>query len=130
MNWEVTGRDGESIPAMQKRIKDYLGLRPYFYGDYYPLTASRTTIRDNSWLAYQLNRPDKDDGIVLAFRRKDCTDESINIKLMGLGPKTIYTLDFEDYGLQMEKSGSELMNGLDISIPLKPASLLIRYHKK
>jgi hypothetical protein len=49
---------------------------------------------------------------------------------MGLGPKTIYTLDFEDYGLQMEKSGSELMNGLDISIPLKPASLLIRYHKK
>lgn len=130
MNWEVTGRDGESIPAMQKRIKDYLGLRPYFYGDYYPLTASRTTIRDNSWLAYQLNRPDKDDGIVLAFRRKDCTDESINIKLMGLGPKTIYTLDFEDYGLQMEKTGSELMNGLDISIPLKPASLLMRYHKK
>lgn len=130
MNWEVTGRDGEPIPAIQKKIRDYKELRPYFYGDFYPLTAARTTIRDNSWLAYQLNRPEKEDGIVLAFRRKDCTEESLRIKLGGLSAKNIYVLNFEDYGLQLEKTGSELMNGLDISIPLKPASLLIRYHIK
>jgi alpha-galactosidase len=129
MNWEVTGRESESIPAIQKRIKDYLALRPYFYGDYYPLTAPKTTIRDNAWLAYQLNRPDKGDGIILAFRRKDCSEESIRIKLSGLDQNTMYLLKFEDYGLQMEKKGSELINGIDISIPLKPASLLIQYNK-
>jgi hypothetical protein len=26
---------------------------------------------DNFWLAYQLNRPEQKDGIVLAFRRKE-----------------------------------------------------------
>ena len=130
MNWEVTGRDSESIPAMQKRIKDYLELRPYFYGDYYPLTAPKSTIRDSAWLAYQLNRPDKGDGIILAFRRKDCSEESIRIKLSGLDQNATYQLNFEDYGLQMGKKGSELMNGIDISIPLKPASLLIQYNKQ
>lgn len=130
MNWEVTGRESESIPAIQKRIRDYLELRPYFYGDYYPLTAAKTTIRDNSWLAYQMNRLDKGDGIVLVFRRKDCTEESIKIKLHGLEQNSTYKINFEDYGLQMEKKGSELMDGIDISVPLRPASLMIRYNKQ
>jgi len=128
MNWEVTGKESEPIPAIQKRIKDYLSLRPYFYGDYYPLTGSRTT-RDNVWLAYQLNRQDQGDGIVLAFRRKDCTDESIQIKLRGIDPKAIYELFYEDYGIQVQKSGQALIEGFNISIPQKPASLLIKYKK-
>lgn len=127
MNWEVTGKESEPIPAIQKKIKDYLNLRPYFYGDYYPLTGSRNTTRDNAFLAYQLNRPDKGDGIIIAFRRKECTDETIKIKLGGLDPKATYDLIFEDYGLKMQKNGLELTEGIDISIPQKPASLLIRY---
>ncbi|MDP4283651.1 MAG: alpha-galactosidase [Bacteroidota bacterium] len=59
MNWEVTGRNSEPIPAIQKRIEDYKKLRPYFYADYYPLTEGRNDTRDNVWLAYQLNRPDQ-----------------------------------------------------------------------
>jgi len=129
MNWEVTGKESEPIPAIQKRIKDYLNLRPYFYGDYYPLTEGRNDTRDNSWLAYQLNRPDKDDGIILAFRRKDCAEETIRVKICGIDQKAIYELSYEDYAIQVKKSGEELSQGIEISIPQKPASLLISYKK-
>ena len=73
MNWEVTGRNSESIPAMQKSIMEYKFLRPYFYGDYYPLTGTDELTQDDIWLAYQMNRPSAGDGIIVAFRRKDCT---------------------------------------------------------
>ena len=127
MNWEVTGRESESIPSIQKRIRDYLNLRPYFYGDYYPLTESRNATHDNAWMAYQLNRKLNGDGIVLAFRRKDCQDESIRIRLRGLDQKGVYELFFEDYNIRMQKTGSELAEGIDISIPQRNASLLITY---
>ncbi|HPT20769.1 MAG TPA: alpha-galactosidase [Bacteroidales bacterium] len=127
MNWEVTGRDSESIPAIQKRIQDYKDLRPYFYGDYYPLTESRNNTRDDNWLAYQLNRPGQKDGIILAFRRVDCQDESIRVKLRGLDEKATYELYYEDYKVQIRKTGKELMDSFVIAIPQKPLSLMIKY---
>jgi len=127
LNWEVTGRNSESIFAIQKKISEYKTLRPYFYGDFYPLTDSRNYTRNNVWLAYQLNRPEKKDGIILAFRRDESMDEAIRIKLMGLYEHTSYDLSFKDYGLMIRKTGKELMDGINISIPQKPGSLLIRY---
>ena len=127
MSWEVTGRESESIPSIQKRIKDFLNLRPFFYGDYYPLTGSKNTTRDNIFLAYQLNRPDKRDGIILVFRRTECSEETISIKMRGLDPLANYELAFEDYGIHMQKSGHELMEGMELSIPQKNTSLLVKY---
>ena len=128
LNWEVTGKESEAIPSIQKRIQDYKNLRPYFYGDYYPLTESRNNTRDNVWLAYQLNRPQQKDGIIIAFRRGDCKNESIHTKLSGLVETTTYELFYEDYGVKVSKTGRELMEGFDMTIPSKPASLMIRYH--
>ncbi|HBL75923.1 MAG: alpha-galactosidase [Bacteroidetes bacterium GWF2_42_66] len=125
LNWEVTGKNGESIPAIQKKIQEYKNLRPYFYGDYYPLTQSST--RDNAWLAYQLNRPEQKDGIIIVFRRGDCNSESIMTKLHGLDENATYELFYEDYGVTVKKTGRELMAELNLTIPQKPASLLISY---
>ena len=124
-NWEITGKASEAIPAIQKRLQDYKNLRPYFYGDYYPLTPAST--RDNAWLAYQLNRPEQKDGIVIIFRREEAANESISTRLYGLNENSDYELFYEDYGLQIRKSGRELMEGFTISIPQKPASLLVSY---
>jgi alpha-galactosidase len=126
-NWEITGKASEAIPAIQKRIQDYKNLRPYFYGDYYPLPPAST--RDNVLMAYQLNRPEEKDGIVIAFRRGDCDAESIHTKLYGLSETANYELFFEDYGIKLRKTGRELMDELNFDIPQKPASLLIRYHE-
>ena len=129
MNWEVTGRESEAIPAIQKRIKDYKELRPYFYGDYYPLTESRNNQEENNWLAYQLNRPSTGEGIILAFRRKDCKQETIQVKLGGLDKSADYEINILDYGLKMNRKGSELIAGFDLTIPQKPSSLMVSYHR-
>lgn len=129
MDWEVTGKASEAIPTIQKRVHDYKNLRPYFYSDYYPLTESRNNTGDNVWLAYQLNRPEQKDGIIIAFRRGDCENESIHTKLSGLVETTTYELFYEDYGVKVCKTGWELMHGFDMTIPSKPASLLISYHE-
>ena len=128
MNWEVTGKASEPIPSIQKRIQDYKNLRPYFYGDYYPLTESRNNTGENVWLAYQLNRPNMKDGIVIAFRRNGSTNETIRTKLCGLEENTTYELFYEDYGLKTRNSGHELMEGFEITIPQKPSSLLVKYY--
>ncbi len=127
LNWEVTGRESESILVIQKKIKEYKSLRPFFYGDYYPLTEARNNTYDDVWLAYQLNRPQQRDGIVIAFRRSENGNQSIHTKLSGLDENLTYELFYEDYGLKIKSKGSELMKGLDLTIPQKPGSLLIRY---
>ena len=126
-NWEVTGKVSEPIPAIQKRIQDYKKLRPYFYGDYYPLTEVRNNTRDNVWLAYQLNRPEQNDGIVVAFRREEASNESISTRFFGLEATATYELYYEDYGVRVLKTGKELMDGIGLTIPQKPSSLLISY---
>jgi len=127
INWEVTGRNSESIPEVQKCISDYKELRPYYYGDFYPLTSSRSNHRDNVWLAYQLNRPDNKDGIVIAFRRIDSLQESLQVKLGGLIENAVYDLKYVYDNITIKKSGKELMEGLDLYISQKPGALLIKY---
>ena len=129
LNWEVTGRNSESIPGMQKSIAEYKFLRPYFYGDYYPLTGTENMTLDNVWLAYQLNRPSSGDGIIVAFRRKDCIAESLNVKLSGLEADTMYVLLNEDTQVSESLSGAVLRNGYTLNVGDKPGSLLIRYKK-
>jgi alpha-galactosidase len=129
MNWEVTGRNSESIPAMQKCISEYKSLRPFYYGDYYPLTGTENITQDNIWLAYQLNRPSNGDGIIIAFRRKDCSEESVTVKLNGVNTNDKYMLFNEDTQVNETLSGKDLKKGYTLKSVDKPGSLLIRYKK-
>jgi alpha-galactosidase len=129
LNWEVTGRNSESIPSIQKRIQDYKELRTYFYSDYYPLTKSLNNQTDSVWLAYQLNRPDQNDGIIIAFRRNECSTESITVKLHGLENDSAYELTDDDSGKKEIRKGAELNNGITLLLIEKPGSLLIKYKK-
>ena len=128
ITWSVDGSNNETIETYQKYIADFKRFRPYFYGDYYPLTvAHKRYMNNNSWLAYQLNRPEQKDGLALAFRRDRFTEESMIIKLNGLVTDAQYELFYEDNGVRITKSGKELTDGIEIKILDKPGSLLIRY---
>jgi len=48
----------------------------------------------------------------------------------GLNKESVYEIFYEDYGIKENKTGSELMEGIEIFIPSKPASLLISYKVK
>jgi alpha-galactosidase len=124
--WDINNSNFSEEQA-RKNIQDFKRLRPYFYEDFYPLTKYMTG--DDAWLSYQLNRKKENDGVVFAFRRPDCQNETITIKLQGLDDKAIYEFYYEDYQIKTKITGAELMKGIDISIPIKPGSLLISYTK-
>jgi len=129
MFWEITGKYSPPIPLIRKRIDEFKELRPYFYGDYYPLTPLAEYLRNDKWMAYQMDRPQQHDGIILAFRRPDCPNDSVRVQLAGLENTAKYELFFEDYGLKIQKQGQELADGIDLFSPTKNSSLLIRYQK-
>ena len=85
--------------------------------------------KDNVWLAYQLNRPEQGDGIIVAFRRKNCNEESLTVKLGGVDAKESYVLVDEDSQKKITASGEELQKGFRLTLNDQPGSLSIRYNK-
>ena len=128
INWDINGKE-HTQPELQKYFSDFKLLRPYYYGDYYPLTDTVNMTADNVCLAYQLNRPDQGNGIIMAFRRKDCSETSVRVKLSGLEPAGKYELTDEDSQKKATISGEELAKGYTLTLNDKPGSLLICYKK-
>jgi alpha-galactosidase len=101
-------------------------VRPYYSGDYYPLTPYSKA--DDVWMAYQLHRDDLNEGMVVAFRRPNAPDAALTFKLRGLEPGARYVLLFVDSGERKEVTGSELMDkGLTVELPNPRSSALITY---
>ena len=66
----------------RQRISEMKRLRPYFLGDFYPLTPC--SIDPDAWMAYQLVVPEKQEGAVLAFRRAESPMTTASFQLQGL----------------------------------------------
>ncbi len=128
LNWKITNRDF-SIPEMQKCIADFKELRPYFYEDYYPLTGIGDLTGENVWLAYQLNKPSDNTGIVVAFRRKDNKSNTLKVKLRGLNPDFTYSIFNDNDKNIITKTGKELAEGITLEVNEAPGSLLLKYFK-
>jgi len=126
ISWNINDKE-HTQPELQKYFQDFKRLRPFYYSDYYPLTNTENMTKDNVWLAYQLNRPGKGDGIMVAFRRKNCPDESIIVKLSGINIDANYALLDEDSGKEVITKGKDLTNGIKLSLTEKQKSLLVSY---
>ncbi|MDD8026854.1 MAG: hypothetical protein PHI34_10085 [Acidobacteriota bacterium] len=85
---------------------------------------------DDAWAALQWNRPEHGDGILLAFRRDKAAEAKILAASHGLDPEADYEISYEDYGLTLVKSGSEIMSGIEIKIPDPRGSLLVKYRRR
>lgn len=123
----LIGSGYETADRNRKYMEECKELRPYFYGDYYPLTPFENYTHNNMWLAYQLDRPNEKDGIVMIFRRQDNQEKTRHIQWQGLDKNADYEVFYTDYGITSTYSGEKLMKGLDITIPEHPGSLLIKY---
>ena len=136
INWAHSG-DGpcerlpENFPfAWAKTALDqYLELRQYYYGDYYPLTGySQAT---DVWMAYQLDGPAPGKGLVVALRRPGSPYQSARFGLHGLDASASYRITNLDSKQQVTLSGSELTrNGLEVVLPTKPGSALLVYERQ
>lgn len=65
----------------------------------------------------------------MAFRRNNCNEETIQVKLRGLDKTADYELINEDSEEKMVVSGSKLMNGYSLTSIDRPSSLLIWYKR-
>jgi alpha-galactosidase len=109
-------------------LSQYRSLQPYFLGDYYPLTPY--TKAADAWLGWQFHRADLGGGLVQVFRRPECPQEKVCLKLFGLGPRARYVVNDLDDAKPYERSGRELMaTGLLLTLPEKPSARIVTYHK-
>jgi alpha-galactosidase len=102
-------------------------VRPYFSGDYYPLTPYST--KENVWLAYQFHRGDLGEGVVLAFRRPSCPSSELLVKMGGVLPDTQYEVEDVDTGRRTPHKGAELASGLRITAASRPAAAVLIYRQ-
>jgi len=138
---------GNFIPAdfpydwMRSMVAQLKLVRPYYYGDYYPLlpcsqnsdcTTDPTRERSAAfeWAASQFNRPERGDGMVQAFRRDRNGQPSKNLPLRGLDPTAKYEVTDLDAQKPSTISGRELMQqGLHVEIKTKRGAAIIIYKK-
>ncbi len=124
----VEGFDRDRSAAAVAELKS---LRPFFLGDFYPLTEVTTS--QERWHAYQLDRPDLAAGCALIFRRPECAGQTIEVELEGIAQTAAYEVSItgETYrhGPWQDMPGAELER-LAVAIPEQPGSALVRYRRK
>lgn len=111
----------------KKMLAEFYQMRPLFYGDYYPLTPH--SVNDDVWIAYQFHREDMKEGMILAFRRHQSKDSTMNLKWHGLKNDANYEVNFIDTETREILTGENLASGIDITISDAPSSILIIYHQ-
>lgn len=139
---------GNFIPAdfpydwMRTMVSQLKLVRPYYYGDYYPLLpcsansdCSTNPDKERSaafeWAAWQFNRPEQGDGMVQAFRRDQDEEPEKNLRLQGLDPAATYEITDLDVKMPTTASGKDLMQqGLHVEIKDKRGAAIIIYKRQ
>jgi alpha-galactosidase len=115
-----------SVSQIRQLMAEAAAMRPYFYGDYYPLLTF--SLAADAWAAWQYDRPDLGEGMVVAFRRHACPFPSWQAKLKALDLKADYELYSGDDHRTRRVSGQALMTeGLFIATDEQPGSVLFVY---
>jgi alpha-galactosidase len=116
------------IAAARATLAEAKANQKFWYGDFYPLASCSTG--PDAWMAYQFHRADLNAGLVLAFRHAESNYPALEVGLRGLDPAVTYAVEFIDDARQMRVktlSGRKLMSKMELRLPKKGSSLLIRY---
>jgi alpha-galactosidase len=127
-NWKITDQSS-SFTEMQRCFKEFMELRPYYYGEYYPLTSYEDMTADDIWMVYQLHRPSDETGIIVVFRREECTSDEITVRLSALQPGATYKLTDRDSAHSFYLTGEALRNGLTLKLEQPRSSLIYQYER-
>jgi alpha-galactosidase len=119
-----------SLETAKAAIAEAKENSKYWTGDFYPLTTGN--IAEDHLMAFQLHRPDLDEGMILAFRRVNCHTNGIVAPLGGVVPNHNYSFEFADDSRKVVARktilGKQLISdGLQIVLDRPASSLLIRY---
>ena len=115
------------VDALSKEIAELKALRPYWLGDYYPLTPINTN--EDAWCGWQFNRQDIGAGFATFFRRSKSNQSHYDANLHSIDPTMSYQVTITE---GIETTTSQTMTGreltqLRVDINHAPGSLLVRY---
>ena len=123
------GENPQEIKLLKKYCDEYIKVRPYLYGDYYPLTD--TQYSKHVWCATQYDRPEEGDGIIQVFRREQAPYSRAEFNLYAIRADKTYVFTDTDDGSEFEKSGKELLEkGFEVNIKERPAAKIWLYRIK
>ena len=118
-----------SSVEVRKGIAEIKEQRPYWLGDFYPLTEINTD--ETAWAGWQLHRTDLNAGFVTMFRRPKSTESTKEVILHGIDPRAQYEVTMAesfDPGPKEIRTGAQLEH-LTVSLASPQSSALIHYKK-
>ncbi len=121
---------GADLPVNKIRqlMAEAVAMRKYFYGDFYPLLSF--SLAADAWAAWQYDRPDLAEGMVVAFRRHECPFPNWQAKLKALDPEAEYDLySWDDHSTRRVYGKALMTEGIGITIEEKPGSVLFVYKR-
>jgi alpha-galactosidase len=124
-----TRKSGWDLELVRKLRRQIQQVQRCYLGDYSPLT---TYSKDaGNWAAFQFDLPDAGEGVVHAFRRKDCPQQSVALKLHGLEPEARYLVRDIDSDETREVPGRELQEtGLQVTADKPQTALIFMYRRQ
>ena len=117
-------------PEMKAVLDEFREVRPYFYGDYYPLLPQRDDLQQ--WSAWQLDRPEKGDGLIVCLRRQESVYCTLQLDVKKIDPAATYEVEVrtaQQRAPVKEISGADFAH-FSATITDMPGSALIFYRKK
>jgi alpha-galactosidase len=130
-SWSSQALEGGAhlpLEEIRRWMTEARAMRKYFYGDFYPLLSF--SLAADAWAAWQFDRPDLGEGMVVAFRRHASPFPLWEARLQGLDPEADYELSSWDDQSIERMAGRQLMaEGFPVTIADKPGSALFTYRR-
>lgn len=120
-----TGAYAYDRQETRRAIEEVKMLRPFFQGDYYPLTGIDT--RPDSWAAYEY--VSDAGGFAMFFRRPESRATKLAVRLRGLEEDRAYRVEWR---WNYERADERIVRGAELAafeaqIADAPGSLLVRF---
>ncbi len=118
------------VAWIKQALGEYREVQPYFYGAFYALLPY--SLGEETWTAWQWDRPENNDGLVIVLRRPKSPFTSMELGLQHLDANASYDVEMRttyDKAPIKKMKGSDLAR-LQIQLPDAPGSTLIFYHRR
>ncbi len=130
LNWgyEEADMEGWDWAWFRRAAGEYHTLAPYFSGDFYALI--RPDYEKDTWTAWQYDRPDAGDGVILLFRRSRSPYASVLLFPRALKPGGVCRFEDRDRGETYVYSTDFIReHGLEMQIPHPGESRVLFYRR-
>ncbi|MBQ9358614.1 MAG: alpha-galactosidase, partial [Abditibacteriota bacterium] len=126
--WDMRRRDCDygALRECLEQLAEYAA--PYIQADYYPLTPYG--LGSDIWTAFQFHSPEEGRGVILAFRREDCPDNTAVVRLRDLKKDRVCLVKDIDTGEERRIKGARLMEGFRMAIDKPGGSALIAFERE